>query len=72
MSITDGQVVLLARPDGPEAPINVDPRLSVSRIGTRAYPPALETLAPQIRYACLVHRWWPSPSYYRPYVIDLG
>ena len=49
MSITDGQVVLLARADGPGTPINVDPRLSVSRIGTRAYPPALEALAPQIR-----------------------
>ena len=51
MSITDGQVVLLPRPGGPGAPINVDPRLSVSRIGTRAYPPALATLAPQIRCA---------------------
>lgn len=50
MSITDGQVVLLPRPGGPGAPVNVDPRLSVSRIGTRAYPPALAALAPQIRW----------------------
>ena len=49
MSITDGQVVLRPRPGGADAPISVDPRLSVSRIGSRAYPPALETLATQIR-----------------------
>ena len=51
MSITDGQVVLRPRPGGPESPILVDPRLSVSRIGSRAYPPALEDLATQIRSA---------------------
>ncbi len=49
MSITDGQVVLRPRPGGAESPILVDPRLSVSRIGSRAYPPALEDLATQIR-----------------------
>ena len=49
MSITDGQVVLRPRPGGSDSPILVDPRLSVSRIGSRAYPPALEDLATQIR-----------------------
>lgn len=53
MSIADGQTVL--RAGGGEAGsggVSVDPRLSVSRIGSRAFPPALEVLAPQIRHVC--------------------
>ena len=47
MSIADGQVVLVAGPGG--AP-RVDPAVSISRIGGRAYPPALAALAPQLRF----------------------
>lgn len=47
MSIADGQVVLVPGPSG--AP-RVDPAVSISRIGGRAYPPALATLAPQLRF----------------------
>lgn len=46
MSIADGQVVLVAGPGGAPA---VDPAASISRIGGRAYPPALAALAPQVR-----------------------
>ena len=61
MSITDGQVVL--QPPLGQAPAaedvgssrmpletNVDPRASISRIGSRAHPPALATLAPELRF----------------------
>ena len=48
MSIADGQVVL-ERSSEAGAPVSVDARLSVSRIGSRAYPPALALLAPSIR-----------------------
>ena len=64
MSITDGQVVLRPRQGGPESPILVDPRLSVSRIGSRAYPQALEDLATQIRSA--------SPQTLTPCCLPLG
>lgn len=49
MSLADGQTVL--RPGGGDAAagVSVDAALSVSRIGSRAFPPALEALAPQIR-----------------------
>lgn len=47
MSIADGQTVL--RADVGSAGVSVDARLSVSRIGSRAFPAALEALAPQIR-----------------------
>ncbi|KAK9824846.1 hypothetical protein WJX81_006563 [Elliptochloris bilobata] len=47
MSIADGQVVLVPGPGG--LPV-VDPAASISRIGGRAYPPALATLAPQLRF----------------------
>lgn len=47
MSIADGQVVLVAGPGGAPA---VDPAASISRIGGRAYPPALAALAPQLRF----------------------
>ena len=49
MSIADGQVVLEERPDVCTRGITVDPKASVSRIGSRAFPGALEPLAPQIR-----------------------
>lgn len=49
MSIADGQTVLRAG-DAGSVGVSVDPRLSVSRIGSRAFPPALEALAPQIRF----------------------
>ena len=47
MSIADGQVVLVRAPGGAPA---VDPAASISRIGGRAYPPALAALAPQLRF----------------------
>lgn len=61
MSITDGQVVLQppisqtpAAGDAASSRIpletNVDPRASISRIGSRAHPPALATLAPELRF----------------------
>lgn len=52
MSLTDGQTVLRCGDGGGGASgagVSVDAALSVSRIGTRAFPPALEALAPQIR-----------------------
>ena len=49
MSIADGQVVLERDRGDAGASVGVDARLSVSRIGSRAYPPALATLAPSIR-----------------------
>lgn len=48
ISISDGQVVLEA-PRGDEWPYVVNPRLSITRVGTRAYYRAMATLAPQIR-----------------------
>ena len=48
MSIADGQVVL-AHDDQSGSAVGVDARLSISRIGARAYPPALAGLAPSIR-----------------------
>ncbi len=66
MSIADGQVVLQpplhrsAAPSGssgtssPSSSVpletNVDPRASISRIGSRAHPAALATLAPELRF----------------------
>ncbi|KAK9865780.1 hypothetical protein WJX84_004451 [Apatococcus fuscideae] len=61
MSITDGQVVLQppirnasAAGDAASSRIpletNIDPRASISRIGSRAHPPALATLAPELRF----------------------
>ncbi|KAI8466349.1 MAG: alpha subunit of mitochondrial F1F0 ATP synthase [Monoraphidium minutum] len=52
MSISDGQLVLesAAPAPGGGAPLyRVNPRLSITRIGARAYPQVLEELAPQIR-----------------------
>ena len=49
MSIADGQVVLERDSADASSPVGVDVRLSVSRIGSRAYPPALAALAPSIR-----------------------
>ena len=48
MSIADGQVVL-QRESG-SGRVTVDPQASVSRIGSRAYPPALADLAVQLRF----------------------
>ena len=48
MSIADGQVVL--RRDGATGMVSVDPQASISRIGSRAYPPALADLAVQLRF----------------------
>ena len=50
MSIADGQTVLVGGGD-PAAGVAVDARLSVSRIGSRAFPPALQALAPHLRRA---------------------
>lgn len=57
MSIVDGQIVL-KRPSGVgveerHAGVIVDPRASLSRIGSRAHPPALVDLAPSIRFDLL-------------------
>ena len=61
MSIADGQVVL--QRDADTGAVSVDPQASISRIGARAYPPALADLAIQLRFelaqvlpvcACLV------------------
>lgn len=49
MSITDGQVVLRAQRDPVTGGVSVDPQLSVSRIGSRAYAPAIAELAPLVR-----------------------
>lgn len=49
MSIADGQVVLQRSSTDAAAPVGVDARVSVSRIGSRAYPPALAGLAASIR-----------------------
>jgi F0F1-type ATP synthase alpha subunit len=47
MSITDGQIVLLdTAEDGNVPRLNVTS--SLSRLGTRAYFPALQDLAPQV------------------------
>ncbi|KAL4518116.1 hypothetical protein Ndes2526A_g01433 [Nannochloris sp. 'desiccata'] len=50
MSITDGQIVLRQVRDGPTGGVSVNPQLSVSRIGSRAYSPAVASLAPQVRF----------------------
>ncbi len=50
MSIADGQTVLAGGVDL-AAGVAVDARLSVSRIGSRAFPPPLRSLAPHIRCA---------------------
>jgi len=49
MSITDGQVVLRAQRDPVTGGVSVDPQLSVSRIGSRAYSPAVAEIAPLVR-----------------------
>ncbi|KAK9915373.1 hypothetical protein WJX75_008150 [Coccomyxa subellipsoidea] len=48
MSIADGQVVL--QREAGSGRVSVDPQASVSRIGSRAYPPALADLAVQLRF----------------------
>lgn len=50
MSITDGQIVLRQVRDVPTGGVSVNPQLSVSRIGSRAYSPAIASLAPQVRF----------------------
>ena len=50
MSITDGQIVLRQARDVPTGGVSVNPQLSVSRIGARAYSPAVASLAPQVRF----------------------
>jgi len=49
ISIADGQLVLEGPPAPLGAPYHANPRLSITRIGSRAYPRALEALATQIR-----------------------
>ncbi|PNW77022.1 hypothetical protein CHLRE_10g419050v5 [Chlamydomonas reinhardtii] len=52
ISIADGQVVLDRRSTAAASPSSsyaVNPKLSITRIGTRAYYKALELLAPQVR-----------------------
>lgn len=50
MSITDGQIVLRAMRDEATGGVSVNPQLSVSRIGSRAYAPAMSELAPLVRF----------------------
>lgn len=50
MSIVDGQIVLKAGRDPATGGVAVDPQLSVSRIGSRAFSPAVMDLAPQVRF----------------------
>lgn len=47
MSIADGQAVLRHDADG-DRPLTLDCTASLSRLGTRAYPPALKDLAPKV------------------------
>ena len=47
ISISDGQLVLTE--SLLEGCYQVNPRLSITRVGTRAYPKALEEIAPQVR-----------------------
>lgn len=49
MSIADGQTVLTASPDVSQGVV-VDARLSVSRIGNRAFPPEFGVTASQLRF----------------------
>jgi hypothetical protein len=51
MSLADGQIVLEERQAAGGAGLSVDPKASVSRIGSRGYPRALAAMAPQIRCA---------------------
>ena len=48
MSIADGQVVL--QRDSATGAVGVNPQASISRIGSRAYPPALAELAIDLRF----------------------
>lgn len=48
MSISDGQVVLQRQRDAPTGGVTVNPQASCSRIGGRAYYPAMSALAPQV------------------------
>ena len=48
MSIADGQVVL--QRDSATGAVGVNPQASISRIGSRAYPPALADLAIDLRF----------------------
>ena len=56
MSIADGQVVL--QRDAATGMVSVDPQASISRIGSRAYSPALADLAVQLRFE-LAQVGWP-------------
>ncbi len=69
MSIADGQVVLVPGRGGAPA---VDPAASISRIGGRAYPPALAALAPQLRFERAQARDAPSASMSHTYQFPLG
>ena len=48
MSIADGQVVF--HRDIETGTVSVNPQASISRIGSRAYPPALAELAVDLRF----------------------
>ena len=48
LSIADGQVVL--QRDSATGAVSVNPQASISRIGSRAYPPALADLAIDLRF----------------------
>ena len=48
MSIADGQVVL--QRDSATGAVRVNPQASISRIGSRAYAPALAELAIDLRF----------------------
>ena len=64
MSIADGQVVL--RRDAASGMVSVDPQASISRIGGRAYPPALADLAVQLRFELAQVGWCMQPRLLRP------
>ena len=50
MSMTDGQVVLYGTRDQSTGGARIDPQLSVSRIGGRAYSPAISEIASLVRF----------------------
>jgi F0F1-type ATP synthase alpha subunit len=72
MSISDGQMIL--RKDAPEAGapagrrVQLDSTASLSRMGTRAYPPALKDLAPQVLDTLLLAIFLFSLSLFPPWL----
>ncbi|GAB4817334.1 hypothetical protein N2152v2_004380 [Parachlorella kessleri] len=56
MSIADGQAVLRRQRDGATGGVTLNPQASVSRIGSRAYYPAMAALAPQASRGVVANR----------------